>query len=410
MTASSPQTATVPLAEAWAEYHATLEEMRREIEATPRFQNTPQHRAKAYHTLMEMQAMAYNFVVAPRMTQPRIFRNGGWQTDLFTLGQNGQDLVYGVTFLDGRQTYRLTGSMGDVKVFLLQVLSGVFGEPGVRNVSNYDWVNFDVKPDGRFEVIISADRHPGNWIKLDPSLGYQFLHVRRSLTDWHGSVGELALERISDLPKDYYDADEFDESAIAARIRRATLFVRYLVQDFNINLYNMYFENAGGRKNVLTLLPGTVTSQVGSPSNNTAMAIFELARDDALVMELGEVPNGAYWSFQLGDVWSRSLDFSNRMSSLNDREIHVDDDGKVRVVVAHEDPGIANWLDPCGRVEGTVVFRNYRSTSAPVPASRVVKVAELDAMLPRTTRRISPEERRRIIEHRRKGQRKIYGE
>jgi hypothetical protein len=344
------------------------------------------------------------------MTQPRIFRNTGWQTDLFTLGQNGQDLVYGVTFLDGRQTYRLTGSMGDVKVFLLQVLSGVFGEPGVRNVSNYDWVNFDVKPDGRFEVIISADPHPGNWIKLDPSLGYQFLHIRRSLTDWHGSVGDLALERISELPKDYYDADEFDESAIAARIRRATLFVRYLVLDFNISLYNMYADNAGGRKNVLTLLPGTVTSQVGSPSNNTAMAIFELARDEALVMELDEVPNGAYWSFQLGDVWSRSLDFSNRMSSLNDREIHVDGDGKVRVVVAHEDPGIANWLDPCGRVEGTVVFRNYRSTSAPVPASQLVKVAELNAMLPRTTRRISPEERRRIIEHRRKGQRKIYGE
>jgi hypothetical protein len=140
------------------------------------------------------------------------------------------------------------------------------------------------------------------------------------------------------------------------------------------------------------------------------MAIFELAQDEALLMELDEVPNGAYWSFQLGDVWSRSLDFANRMSSLNDREIHVDDDGKVRVVVARQDPGIANWLDACGRVEGTVVFRNYRSTSAPVPASRLVKLTELNTMLPRTTRRVSPEERRRIIQQRRRGQRKIYGE
>src|SRR5262249_26928337 len=272
------QTATAALTGAWAEYHATLEEMRLLIESTPRFQDTPQHRAKAYHTLMEMQAMAYNFVIAPRMTHPRIYRNCGWQTDQFTLGQNGQDLVYGVFFVDGRQTYRLSGSMGDIKVFLLQVLSGVFGEPGVRNVSNYDWANFEIGKDGRFEVVISAQQHSGNWINLDPALGYQFLHIRRSLTDWHGTVGELHLERTSEIPENHYDADEFDESAIAARIRRATLFVRYLVKDFNINLYDMYLGNAGGRKNVLTLLPGTVTSQVGSPSNNTAMAIFELAQ------------------------------------------------------------------------------------------------------------------------------------
>jgi hypothetical protein len=409
--ASKPlQTATAALTEAWAEYHGTLEEMRLLIESTPRFQDTPQHRAKAYHTLMEMQAMAYNFVIAPRMSHPRIYRNCGWQTDQFTLGQNGQDLVYGVFFVDGRQTYRLSGAMGDVKVFLLQVLSGVFGEPGVRNVSNHDWANFKIAQDGRFEVMISATEHPGNWIKLDPSLGYQFLHIRRSLTDWNGTVGELQLERTSEIAENHYDADEFDESAMAARIRRATLFVRYLVKDFNLNLYDMYLGNAGKRKNVLTLLPGTVTSQVGSPSNNTAMAIFELAPDEALVLELDEVPNGAYWSFQLGDVWSRSLDFANRMSTLNDREIQVDDDGKVRVVVTHTDPGIANWLDPCGRVEGTVVFRNYRSRSAPVPASRVVKVKELATVLPKTTRRITREERQRIIEKRRAGQRKIYGE
>jgi uncharacterized membrane protein len=136
--------------------------------------------------------------------------------------------------------------------------------------------------------------------------------------------------------------NEFDETAMAPRIRRATLFVRYLTQAFNINLYNMYLNNAGGKKNVLTLLPGTVTSQVGSPSNNTAMAIFDLREDEALIVELDEVPNGAYWSFQLDDVWSRSLDFMNRQSSLNDREIVVDADGRIRCVVSSKDPGIAN--------------------------------------------------------------------
>jgi hypothetical protein len=398
------------LQDAWREYHSTLEQMRLLMEATPRFIETPQHRAKAFHTLMEMQAMAYNFVISPRMDHPRIYFQSGWQTNLYTLGQNGQDLLYGLIFVDGRQTYRLTGRMGDIAVFLLQVQNGIFGGAGVKVVGNYDWANFKIEKDGRFEVILSADEQAGNWIKLDRTLDLQFLHIRRSLSDWHADAGELDIERISELPEDYYEADEFDEAAIASRIRRATLFVRYLAQDFNINLYVMYLNNAGGKKNVLTLLPGTVTSQVGSPSNNTAMAIFELGEDEALILELDEVPNGAYWSFQLGDVWSRSLDFMNRQSTLNDREIAVDADGRIRCVVSLKDPGLANWLDPCGRIEGTVVFRNYRATSAPVPASRKVKFAELGSMLPKDAARVTPAQRKAALVRRRLGQRKMYGE
>jgi len=410
MTTAGTQVTAAALREAWQDYHATLEDMRNAIEATARFQQTPQHRAKAYHTLMEMQAMAYNFVIAPRMSHPRIFFQSGWQTNIYTLGQNGQDLLYGLIFVDGRQTYRLKGRMGDLAVFLLQVQNGIFGEAGVKVVGNYDWAQFEIEKDGRFEVILSASEHAGNWIRLDPGFGYQFLHIRRSLTDWHGDPGELDIERISELPEDHYDADEFDEAAIAGRIRRAALFVRYLTQDFSINLYNMYLNNAGRQKNVLTLLPGTVTSQVGSPSNNTAMAIFELRDDEALIVELDEVPNGAYWSFQLGDVWSRSLDFMNRQSSLNDRETVVDADGRIRCVVALTDPGIANWLDPCGRIEGTVVFRNYRASSAPVPASRKVKFSDLESLLPKDTRRVTPAQRKTAMQRRRLGQRKLYGE
>jgi Protein of unknown function (DUF1214) len=405
-----PHTATPELRAAWADYHATLEEMRLTMEATPRFQDTPQHRAKAYHTLMEAQAQAYNFVVAPRMTQPRLFFNSGWQTDLYTLGQNCQDLLYGVSLLDGRQTYRLSGRMGDLGIFLLQVQNGIFGEPDVKLIGNYDWADFEKDAAGRFEVILSATEHKGNWIRLDPAIPSQFVHIRRSLNDWHGDPGELHFKRISPIADDHYDADEFTESAMAARIVRATHFLRYLVKIFNINLYDMYLNNAGGKKNVLTLLPGTVTSEVGSPSSNYAMAIFELKPDEALIVELEKLPDGSYWSFQLGDVWSRSLDYMNRQSSLNDREIHIGADGKVRLVVSHRDPGIANWLDPCNRVEGTIVFRNYRARFAPVPTSRLVQFSELHSVLPKDTKPVSATERKAFIERRRLGQRKLYGE
>lgn len=409
MTASQI-TASPQLNEAWFAYHAALDEMRQQMEATPRFQQTPQHRAKAYHTLMEMQAMAYNFAIAPRMLHPRIFVNCGWSTDMYTLGQNGQDFLYGVAFVDGAQTYRLKGRMGDISLFLLQTLNGLFGEPDVKVDGNYDWADFKVDDDGCFEVILSPQRHDGNWIRLNPEIGFQFMLIRRALPRWDGDPGELSLERISELPQDHYDGDEFDEAAMAARIRRATLFVRYLTHDFNVNLYDMYFAQAGGKKNVMGLLPGTVTSQVGSPTSNYAMGVFELKDDEALVIEMDQVPNGVYWSFQLGDVWSRSLNFSSRQSSLNNWESAVDGDGKLRIVVSLRDPGVNNWLDPCGRVEGTVVFRNYRATSSPVPTSRLVKFAELERLLPAGTKRVSAQEREAAMERRRQAMLKLYGE
>ncbi|HKT74651.1 MAG TPA: DUF1214 domain-containing protein [Steroidobacteraceae bacterium] len=410
MNTPSAATASPALKDAWQEYQAAVEDMRLAIEATPRFQDTPQHRAKGYHTLMEMQAMAYNFAVAPRMEHPRIYVNCGWQTDMYTLGQNGQDFLYGVAFLDGRQTYRLTGRLGDITLFLLQTLNGLFGEKDVKAVGNYDWADFKIGADGRFAVTLSASEQSGNWIKLDGSVRYQFLLIRRALPNWEGDPGELRLERISEIPADYYVADEFDESALAGRIRRAGLFVRYLTQDFSINLYDMYLNNAGRQKNKLTLLPGTVTSQVGSPSSNYAMAIFELQPDEALIIELDKRPDGAYWSFQLGDVWSRALDFSNRQTSLNDHEVSVDEDGAMRIVVSHQDPGITNWLDPCGRVEGTIVFRNYRARTGPVPASRKVKFAEVNGLLPKETSRVSAAKRKQDMERRRRAQRRLYGE
>jgi hypothetical protein len=396
--------------QAWHEYHATLEEMRLLLESTSRYQRTPQHRAKAYHVLMEMQAMAYTFAISPRMSHPRIFFNTGWQTDIYTLGQNGQDFLYGTVFLDGRQTYRMTGRLGDISVFLLQTLSGLFGEPGVKATGNYDMADFKVGKDGRFEIMLSATEQSGNWIRLDPNVGYQFMLIRRSLVNWDGDRGELRLERVSEIDERHYDADEFDENAIATRIRRASLFVRYLIKDFTLNLYDMYFKNAGSERNKLVLLPGTVTSEVGSPSSNYAMAVFELHDDEALIIEMDRKPDGTYWSFQLGDVWSRSLNFSTRQSSLNDREVVTDGDGRLRIVVSHRDPGIANWLDCCNRVEGTIVFRNYRAKTAPVPTSRKVKFAELDSVLPKDSRRRTAAKRKQDMQQRRMNLLKLYGE
>jgi hypothetical protein len=402
-------TANPVLAEAWERFHAAQKEVLGWMEESPRFKQWPQHRAKAYHTMLEALAMAYNFAVAPRMHHPRLRVNTGWQTDVYTLGQNAPDLFYATCFLDGRQSYRLSGRFGDCVLILGQVINHLSGHADSKVIGNYDFSAFKTNPDGSFEITVSADEHDGNWMRLSRDCPYHFILFRRFMGDWNDDPGELRIERISEIALDHYDSDEFDEVTMAHRIDAATKFLRYLIRDFNLALFDTYIKGGAGI-NHMAYLPGTITSQVGSPTSNYAMTVFDLQPDEALIIELKPLPDGVYWSLQAGDVWSRSLNFTHRQTSVNMRHAKVDADGGFRAVVAHRDPGVANWIDTTGRNQGTVVFRNYRAMGAPVPATRKVKLSEVFAVLPKGTALVSADERETALKRRREGFLKLHGE
>lgn len=396
------------LAGAWRRFHDTQTEVLGWMTGSERFAEWPQHRAKAYHAMMEALAMCYNFAVAPRMTHPRVQVNTGWFSDFYTLGQNGPDLHYALFFLDGAQDYRLSGNYGDCRLILFQLINHLSGHPDSRMIADHDLEEF-ARPDGSFDIVLSARPQPGPSIRLDPQCDRHFVLMRRFMGGPHEQPSTVRLERTSEIPVNHYDAEEFDEATMARRIDAATNFLRYLIHDFNMQLFTTYVGVGGGMNN-MAFLPGTITSQVGSSFSNYAMAGFDLAEDEALIITLDPLPDGVYWSIQLGDVWSRSLNFMYRQTSLNMAQVTMDSDGACRFVVAHEDPGIANWLDTTGRGQGTAVFRNYKATGQPVPDTRKVKFADIAANLPPDTKRVSPEERAAYLKSRHQAYLALHGE
>jgi hypothetical protein len=52
-------------------------------------------------------------------------------------------------------------------------------------------------------------------------------------------------------------------------------------------------------------------------------------------------------------------------------------DGSVRVVISKNKVDTRNWLDTCGRNEGTLCLRWIRASEHPQPQARVVKISEL---------------------------------
>ena len=112
----------------------------------------------------------------------------------------------------------------------------------------------------------------------------------------------------------------------------------------------------------------------------------------ALIIEVTP-PDAKYWNFQLCDVWFVTTDYANRTSSLNDAQLRLDPDGRCHIVVAHEDPGVPNWLDTAGATEGCLQYRYILTRDNPLPKVLEVDFDEIRSHLPKDTTAVTPQER-----------------
>ncbi len=130
------------------------------------------------------------------------------------------------------------------------------------------------------------------------------------------------------------------------------------------------------------------------------IAFFDVADDEALLIEM-PVVEAPYWGFQLYNYWNEFTDPFNRVTSINHRQAQIDDDGVFRVVIAQRDPGCANWLDAAGQRRGYLWYRWIWAARASTPTARLVKLQEVDTLLPKTAPRIDADTRRAQIMQRR---------
>jgi hypothetical protein len=140
-----------------------------------------------------------------------------------------------------------------------------------------------------------------------------------------------------------------------------------------------------------------------------AAAWWHLLTDEALVLEFTPV-NSLMWSIELENVWWVTADYRWRLVEVTGAQAVLEDDGRCRVVVASQDPGMPNWLDTASFPEGWARYRGMLSEGGRAPewTCKVVKLADLAKSLPPTAKRITPQERKRQIALRVAGVRKRY--
>jgi hypothetical protein len=98
--------------------------------------------------------------------------------------------------------------------------------------------------------------------------------------------------------------------------------------------------------------------------------------------------------------WFEPFDYANHTTSLNHTQARLSTDRRFRAVLAHQDPGVSNWLDTEGRAEGMITHRWIDARSDPSISARVVPFADVRAHLPADTSLVGADERRDEVRRR----------
>lgn len=304
----------------------------------------------------------------------------------FKWGMECPDCIYFGSALRGTESYRLWGKRGSARYVGLQVMSGM------ASTFNALLDDFELGPGGEFELVLSAEQHDGNWVPLPENA--TALVIRHFFYDWEQEVpADLSIEPLAGTAPVVMDAPADPRAALARQLVALGDFV-----EENLTFFLSFSVPAA----VNSFLPPLDGAAMGAAAENRpVIGSWKLAPDEALMIEV-EPPEGLYWSFSLGNAWWETIDYGNRQSSLNGHQAVVDEDGKVRVVVAHQDPGVANWLDTAGHSAGPIILRCVRTQTAPVPAVEVVPFDRLGERLPEGTCRLSAGERAAVIQMRRR--------
>jgi len=115
----------------------------------------------------------------------------------------------------------------------------------------------------------------------------------------------------------------------------------------------------------------------GAVDNAYSMGPFLLEPDQALVIE-GRMPECRFANVMLWNRYLQTFEYPWRRISLNRKQMQLGGDGAYRIVVAHRDPGVPNWLDTSGRRNGTIYWRFLLPDGdPPTPATRVVPISEV---------------------------------
>jgi hypothetical protein len=339
--------------------------------------------AEGYRWVTRLSTLALEWLVEKSdPLHPQLFR---LQDEYRKLLVDNPDVNYLFCVLDDTRSYRLLGTRGEC-AYLGMTFGTPFGQgevggrTGTQTQTHID--EYDLGPNGEVDILIAPasampDPRPRNSIILEP--GTAQLAIRE--THWWKTpdrLSDLRVELVGDVPPPMLSSED-----LAPKLEFAAMFLQFVggtaVQMWHDAASNMNtFGGTAGSAHV-----AAQDDEVRSHSNAEMTyhgGRFRLEPGQALVVTVHEPDKDfLYWGLTLTSPWMESFDYRYTTTALNDKTAERSPDGSWTMVIAPENPGpgVANWLDTGGRLEGYMLVRWCLADGPPHPTAELVSVADL---------------------------------
>ena len=286
------------------------------------------------------------------------------------MGADNPDNHYLNAQIDGNLEYVIEGHRNTIHYLGFFTQNGNYGSTGgLSPCGVLEGKDIVVRDDGTFTIHLSHTRKGDNWLKTEPDTG--LVMVRQ--TYLHRDTEKPAEMTIRALNAPALP-DPISVTALEERLKTAALFVAGAPM-----LFSRWAKGFQEHTNKLPLFDPEVSNNAGGDANILYYhSHWKLTDDEALLIHTA-VPDCDMWNFQLNNYWMESLDYRFFRICINKGSAVIEDDGSVKVIVAHKDPGHPNWIQTAGHNEGTMCWRWYRPKGlvGPEPQTSVVRFDEI---------------------------------
>lgn len=387
-TSANSDAAASPEVAAWKRFCQRVEDLGERILAED-FPNAPADRAEGIAHLADQVSNWLAWAIPHGDPTAPFFQRSN---DLVAQwGGPNQDNAYHHARIDPGHRYRVAGRMHSCEHFVITLRVGFMHMKAWGTKKAVSSVDLGIGPGDDFEIFFGGDGTEPDWIEIPD--GVTTLSTREYHLDWQPEEPAVFTIECLDPPE---EPPRPDALRLARQLDHALEQVESSIFGWNEYLRD---HRAKGTDNVFA--PQQTVAK-GLSDARYAFLFWDLGPDEALLIDT-DVPRARYWGLQLATMgWFEPVDAIHRITSINHHQAAVDGDGRVRLVLAAEDPGVPNWLDTGGHRSGLLTYRWFWPESDPTPTSRVVPLADLRAALPADTPQVTPAERTEEIRARKR--------
>lgn len=289
------------------------------------------------------------------------------------------DAVYYEAPVSDQYEYVIRGKAKGAVYFSVTLEAGTEdGSMSARTVGVLNDTQIDLDADGAFELRLGGAPSERNWLAIPSDASrvttrHYYEEVRPAAAnpakdpEWEiervGAKGSVGLPQ----PQD-----------IAASIRRITQFMKSRTLD------RPPFGQGGTPPPFVNLQPNTFPKPVvpgdyglAATDAHYCMTPYYVGPGQALVIR-GRWPTCRSANLVLWNRFMQTYDYINHQVWLNRAHTQLEADGSFKMILAHEDPGLPNWISTQGQPFGLAFWRFMMAEGdVETPVAELVELADL---------------------------------